>query len=207
MLRRIVFAAAPAGLIAGLVLTAAQSWQVLPLIFEAETLEAAQAPATEGANDAAGSHPSTIPWAGISSRLALAFATNAATGIGYGLILTALFALRGGVRWREGALWGGAGFLAFGLAPALGLPPELPGAAVADLASRQTWWVLAAGCTTSSLALFAFARQPILRVAGLAVLVVPHAISAPHTPGEDGPAPAELAARFTVASLFAAAVF
>jgi cobalt transporter subunit CbtA len=104
-------------------------------------------------------------------------------------------------------LWGGAGFLAFGLAPALGLPPELPGAPAADLASRQTWWLLAAGCTASGLALMAFARQPILRLAGVAALVIPHAIGAPHADGVAGSVPAELAGRFAVASLFAAAVF
>ncbi|MEI2612914.1 MAG: CbtA family protein [Candidatus Promineifilaceae bacterium] len=30
--------------------------------------------------------------------------------------------------------------LAFQLAPAFGLPPELPGMAAADLGARQVWW-------------------------------------------------------------------
>ena len=49
-------------------------------------------------------------------------------------------------------------FAAFGLAPALGLPPELPGAFAASLRERQLWWLLAASGAAAGLLLLAFKR-------------------------------------------------
>ncbi|MBI4184119.1 MAG: CbtA family protein [Proteobacteria bacterium] len=205
MLRRIVLAAAAAGVLAGLLLTLVQHWQVIPLIREAETYEAGTAAAAAKAGaavrfvaEAAGGG-----WA----RAALALLMNVAVGIGGGLVLSALIALRGGAGWREGLIWGGAAFAALSLAPALGLPPELPGAVAAGLPARQLWWLAAAASTAVGLALLAFARPRLVKAAGALALAVPHAIGAPAPGGGAGLAPPELVARFAVASLFAAAVF
>ena len=49
------------------------------------------------------------------------------TGMNFALILTACFALSGRpVTGQTGVLWGLAGFAIVSLAPALGLPPEVP---------------------------------------------------------------------------------
>jgi predicted cobalt transporter CbtA len=52
---------------------------------------------------------------------------------------------------RRGLLWGLGGFAALHLAPAVGLPPELPGMASADLAARQPGGPLR-GATATGLA-------------------------------------------------------
>jgi cobalt transporter subunit CbtA len=112
---------------------------------------------------------------------------------------------------RRGLLWGLAGYGVFAVAPALGLPPELPGMMAADLAARQVWWIMTVGGTAAGLALVVFApakpyKRP-LQIAGLALIVLPHLLGAPHLAAEAGTVPAELAARFVVASLAASALF
>jgi cobalt transporter subunit CbtA len=83
------------------------------------------------------------------------------------------------VDWRYGLAWGAAGYAVFWLAPALGLPPEIPLATAAPLEDRQWWWVLAAVFTATGLAGLAFLRSP-LRWAMPFLLLVPHIIGAPH---------------------------
>ena len=39
------------------------------------------------------------------------------------------------------------GFLVFGLAPGLGLTPELPGMLAEELSKRQAWWICTALAT------------------------------------------------------------
>ena len=58
--------------------------------------------------------------------------------------------------WRDGLLWGLAGFVVFTAAPGLGLPPELPGMPVAPLTARQTLWIATAAATAGGLCLLAF---------------------------------------------------
>jgi len=133
------------------------------------------------------------------------------TGIGFALMLTgcaALARLRGyPFDARRGMLWGAAGFAAFVLSPSIGLPPELPGMVNAALAERQQWWLLAVLATASGLALIAFVRPPALRIAGAALLLLPHLIGAPQGGHGAGTVPPELAAQFATASLAAAAAF
>ena len=67
---------------------------------------------------------------------------NLVTAIGFGLLLVAASEFAGGIAgWRQGLLWGLAGFAAFTLAPGLGLPPELPAMPAAELVPRQAWWI------------------------------------------------------------------
>ena len=90
-------------------------------------------------------------------RNAFTVAANILTAIGFALLLTGVYAIRGRqVMWREGLLWGLAGFVVFTAAPGLGLPPELPGMAVAELTARQTWWIATAAATAGGLCLLAF---------------------------------------------------
>ena len=75
-------------------------------------------------------------------RTTYSFLANIVTGIGFALLLVAVSELAGGIlSWRQGVLWGLAGFAVFTLAPGLGLPPELPAMPAADLGARQFWWV------------------------------------------------------------------
>src|SRR6476646_81924 len=60
---------------------------------------------------------------------------------GFALVLAAVFAWRGRITWQQGLLWGLAGYASFALAPALGLPPELPGVEAGPIVLRQLWWI------------------------------------------------------------------
>ena len=132
---RIGLSAIIAGVLSGLLLTALQAYKVAPLILAAESYEHAAT-----AHD----HGEAGAWApqGTIERPAFRLATNMLAGVGFALLLSAALALRDRrVDWRKGLAWGLAGYAAFTLAPALGMPPELPGMVAGDLAARQAWWV------------------------------------------------------------------
>ena len=206
-MRRIFGAALIAGLIAGLLVSALQELRVVPLILQAEEYEMA-APAVAHGDP---SHDHGAAWAphdGWERRLFTALA-NIVTAAGFGLLLTAAYALRGRpVGLREGLIWGLAGFCAFALAPAIGLPPEPPGLDSGVVQARQLWWVMTALGTALGLALLAFVRGGLAKAAGIALLVLPHLVGAPHpAPGAPSPVPREIVADFIIASLATAGVF
>ncbi|MEE8084178.1 MAG: CbtA family protein, partial [Alphaproteobacteria bacterium] len=94
----------------------------------------------------------------------------------------------------------------FTLGPALVVPPHLPGMAESDLATRQLWWLGAAGATGGGLGLMVFGGR--WRAAGLALLALPF-ISGGPAPGTGAGAglPAALVAAFVAASMTSSAVF
>ena len=101
-------------------------------------------------------------------RNAFTVGANILTAIGFALLLTGVYAIRGRqVTWREGLLWGLAGFVVFTAAPGLGLPPELPGMPVAELTARQTWWIATATATAGGLYLLAFRSAAWAAILGL----------------------------------------
>ncbi|MGE0256683.1 MAG: CbtA family protein [Alphaproteobacteria bacterium] len=220
MLRRLLITALVAGLATGVLATALHGVTTVPLILEAETYEN---------GDAGHSHTSAAPF---GARLVLAHAVGAAEGedgwapadgvermaftllanlvvaTGFGLLLAAAFALRGKpVDLRSGVLWGIAGFAVFQLAPAAGLPPELPGSAAAELGARQLWWLAAAAGAGAGIALLVFGKGRAWQAAGLVLIVLPHVVGAPHPHGEIGAVPPELAAQYAALSLAVGAVF
>ena len=210
-MRRIFVTALASGLIAGVAFFAVQASLVLPLIAAAEVYEQAAASHRHDATDTAASQHDDAPesaWqpAAGFERLAYTAVADIVTGIGFALLLVGAFALRGRpMDIRRGLMWGAAGYLAFSLAPALLLPPELPGGVSADLAGRQAWWLGTALATAGGLALIAFAPMPLAKLGGLALIVLPHALGPHHPAG--GTAPPALEAAFTIASLAATAVF
>ena len=128
-------------------------------------------------------------------------------GIGFGLLLTACYALQRNVTWPRGILWGLAGFAAFHLAPSFGLPPELPGDAAAGLEQRQVWWLLTVIVTAVGLWIIAFQPKPYLKLFGVALLLLPHIFGAPQTEVHGGLAPYELRSAFMYTSLATNAIF
>jgi cobalt transporter subunit CbtA len=200
--RRVFVPAILAGLLAGLVVSVVQAAKLWPLIAAAEVYEA---PTVE--HEAQSWEPGPGPERGAITVLA-----NVVIATGFGLLLSAGFALRQIVTGvaagaREGLLWGIAGFACFALAPSLGLPPELPGTAAGDLLARQSWWLCTAVATAIGIGAVAFAHRARWRSLGVGLLVLPHLIGAPSPPLVAGTAPAGLAAAFAAASLVAAAVF
>lgn len=127
------------------------------------------------------------------------------TYAGYGLLLIAAFALAGQlgheVRAPDGLLWGFAGYAAFQLAPAMGLPPELPGSVAADLTDRQIWYFGTVVATGAALALLAFGRGIVPAVVAGALIAAPHVIGAPHLNAFYGVAPPEVSGEFVARAL------
>lgn len=217
--QRLFFAAVLAGLAASLAMSAAQQWRVIPLILEAETYEGA-APAEhshDGATaehshaDAATAHvhddDAWAPADGVERTFYTVLA-NVLGGLGFALMLGAVAVLSGlPITARNGAIWGVAGFITFQLAPAIGLPPELPGMAAADLGARQLWWwgtVIATGAALLTLARW---RNPAALVIAAVLLLAPHLIGAPAAPHETSGVPAHLATSFAATTLAIGALF
>jgi len=225
MLRRIVQTGLFAGFLTALVYSLVQAVTVTPLLLQAETYEQAIARDVPGdaihrhsdgaehvhasAGDAA--EPADPGWApsNVIERYGATFLANVLSAIGFGFVLVAGFAVCGrSIDLRVGLGWGLAGYATFVLAPAFGLPPEVPGAAAADLQARQLWWIGTAAATAVGLGLLVFAKPTWLRLIGLVIIAVPHLIGAPQPLGvEAGPVPPELASLYVVRSLTAALVF
>ena len=226
MFKRIAQTAGFSGLLAAIVLTLLQSLWVTPLILQAETYENSPATAPvaehsheasqaavrehahEAAEPAAHSHDSEAwaPQDGWQRTLSTGL-SNLVVAIGFALMLAGLVTLRAPNKTWQGLLGGFAGFATFCLAPAAGLPPEVPGTAAADLVQRQSWWIGTALATATGLGLLAFTKHWTLRVAGLVLLAVPHLIGAPQPEVHSSLAPEALAQQFVVASLVTNALF
>jgi cobalt transporter subunit CbtA len=210
MTRRIFFAGLIAGLIAGTLVTLVQAVKLAPLIHVAEGYEHA----LPASHDDGTPHEGAGAWEpeeGVE-RLLFTWVANLIVGSGFGLVLSAGFALRQGfsgedVTASRGLAWGVAGFAAFALAPAVGLPPELPGSAAAALVARQAWWIGTALATAGAIALFFFGRATMRYPLALALLLLPHVVGAPAAPPRGSAVPAELAAEFVAGSLASAALF
>lgn len=211
VLRNAVFLAAIAGLFAGIAMTGLQTFFTVPLILEAETYEAGASAAHGHEHEAASEHhhgeEAWAPADGAERTIYTALA-NIVTGVGFGLLLVVVSELAGGIgSWRQGLVWGFAGFAVFTLAPGLGLPPELPGMPAADLLARQMWWIATVCATAGGLALIAFGRQPLLAVLGVVLIVAPHLVGAPQPATHDTAVPAELHHSFVVAATLTNLVF
>ena len=229
MIRETAVAAVVAGLIAALVFTVVQSVWVTPLILQGEVYEdaAEAAPHSTGITlssmtmavhhhdeahevAAGGHHHDENDWKPEDGwqRTLFTFGANLLMGVGYAFVLVALYLL-----WREprnilvGALYGVAGFLVFFAAPAIGLPPELPGTAAAELSIRQEWWAMTAAATALGLFLVFSQRGWWMRILGFMIAVAPHFVAAPQPAVESSLAPAELQSQFQVATTVANAAF
>ncbi|QQD56955.1 CbtA family protein [Pseudomonas fluorescens BBc6R8] len=203
MIKRIAQTAGFTGLLAALLLTLLQSFWVAPLILQAETFENApaatevheHAEATAHTHDAEAWEPED-GW----QRVLSTTGGNLVVAVGFALMLAGLYTLRAPTRTAQGLLWGLAGYATFVLAPTLGLPPELPGTAAADLAQRQIWWIGTAASTAAGIALIVFGRNWLLKILGVAILAVPHVIGAPQPEVHSMLAPEALEAQFKIAA-------
>lgn len=214
--RNIVFTAMLVGIIAGLAVSAMHALGTTPLILQAEAYEGGGAevahshdPATPASGDHHHNPEAWSPADGFERNI-YTIAANVLTAIGYALVLTALISLRGSQGgWRDGLLWGLAGFTAVMLAPMIGLPPELPGSPAAAVGLRQIWWVSTVAATAGGIALLVFKRaEPWAIVLAVALFVAPHIIGAPLPPeGEHALAPLPLERRFIVVATVTSFVF
>ncbi len=222
LIRNAVFTAAIAGLFAGLIMTALQTFATVPLILQAETYEgaplaghghgavemsAAEAPDPGAVAPDDRGEGAWAPADGVE-RFAFTALANIVTGIGFALVLVAVSEFAGGIAgWRKGVFWGFAGFAVFTLAPGLGLPPELPAMPAADLFDRQVWWVATVAATACGLALIAFRGTALFSLIGVALIVAPHIIGAPQPASHETPVPAALHHQFVVATTVTSLIF
>ena len=227
MFLRIFAAALGAGIGVGVLIAALQHVALVPMILEAEKYEKGAAPphhehsavpVPSGREMAsllvteakAHEHEAEVPMVAEDSpwRPVFTWIATTLTSVGFALLLAGAYAVSGrAVDAREGLLWGIAGFAAFALAPAFGLPPELPGSVAADLFIRQAWWIGTAVATAAGIGLMLFVRASWAIPVGVALIVVPHVIGAPHPPSGAGLVPPELAAAFAARSLGVNAAF
>ena len=231
MFRNIMVTALVAGAFVGCVLTALQLNFTSPLIIHAEAFEnAGITDASSGAGSAAQDVPAhgdaahnavphshgtpnadgTPAWGPANGfeRNAFTGLTTIVTAIGFGMLLISLMVIKGGkINGRQGVLWGLGGFAAMTLAPALGLAPELPTSAAAELGARQIWWTSTVVATAAGLGLMAFTEQWIYRLGGVALIALPHIVGAPLPETLTSTAPAELAGEFVGASIALSAIF
>ncbi|MER8826973.1 CbtA family protein [Mesorhizobium sp. M0938] len=226
LFRNVVFIAAIAGLVAGVVLACMQAYATVPLILKAEVYEqaggghthdhAAVPAADTNAMASAAPAPAEVAapeddgWAPADGfeRFAFNVVANVVTGIGFALILVAASEFAGGIgNWRQGLFWGLAGFAVFTLAPNLGLPPELPAMPAADLTQRQIWWMATVVATAAGLGLLAFRKSLPLALLAVALIVAPHIVGAPQPDSFESPIPEGLHHQFVVAVTLTNLVF
>jgi cobalt transporter subunit CbtA len=224
MIGRVMLAALLAGIAAGLIMGVIQHVRLTPLILEAEKYEQAGGHdhaagakntgaemGTELAPSSNSSHThDEEAWAPQDGMARTLFTTAASivTGAGFAALLAGISILGGApITARNGALWGLCGVLAFTLAPAAGLSPELPGMPAGDLLARQIWWLATIIATAAGIWLIAFRRQTWASLAAVVLIALPHIIGAPMAPTHESGVPAGLAAEFAANVLAVGALF
>lgn len=210
---RIIYSAILIGIVTGVVLSCLQVVSLNPIIFAAESFEVDAGSAAEDHSGHSHEH-SQDAWAPADGleRTAFTFLANVLASTGFAAILLAVMALfwlprEHNISWSQGLLWGLAGYLAVFVAPAIGLPPEIPGALAAPVEHRQLWWALTAFSVSIGLGLFTLAPAK-FKALGLLFLALPYVVGAPHGDGPmfQHPDPAAIAAlndlhqRFVVVS-------
>lgn len=183
--RKLIFASLLIGVLAGFFLSLLQHYQIRPLILAAERFETADA---DHAHD-------WQPEDG-AQRLAFTLLFNCLTGFGFALLLSSVMYWQGAFSYPRALMWAVAGYLVFFVTPALGLPPELPGADSAALRDRQAWWLFTSVAT--ALGLFGlFANKGLwLQLGGVILLCLPHLLGAPPPDIIQSSAPDALRQRF-----------
>jgi cobalt transporter subunit CbtA len=207
MTQRLILAVIIAGLCAGFIMSGIQNYKLVPLIATAESFEKPE-------NECAQTMPGMdmcgegwMPAAGFQ-RIAATTATTMLVGAGYALLLAGISLVSGlPITKQNGLIWGLCGFLAICLAPAAGLPPELPSMPVADLHTRQIWWTATAAFTGFALYLIAGRTESWAKPLAVFAIALPQLFSLPQPMPHQTDLPPLLAAQFVSASIAANAIF
>jgi cobalt transporter subunit CbtA len=202
MFSRIIVSGLFAGAIGGIIAGALQWYFVQPILLHSELYEAGILSHFDGSINSA--HPDLEYIQPIRDGLSLLFSILIYTG--YALILIAAMMLREQksettITFHQGIIWGVSGFFVVHLAPAISLPPEVPGVAAAELQSRRIWWFATTLLTAGGLWLIAFTEKGSRFIIGAALILAPHIIGAPEPDIFTGPAPTEIGALFASRAL------
>lgn len=199
-----------AGAIAGLVVAVFQFFLIQPLIVEAERYEARELVLTgiDRALPASAPNPVEVTsqdmqeaegMEGPLVRNGLTVLALILTWSGFGLLAGAsLMASRSrpGGETISATTLALSGFAALTLAPATGLPPELPGMVAAELADRQLWWLATVAMTAAGIFLAAGLQSWQGSLLGLTLILAPHFWGAPLSPVSTATVPPDLAALY-----------
>jgi cobalt transporter subunit CbtA len=197
MIGRFLLAALFAGVAAGVVIGVIQHVRMTPMILAAEVFE-------QGLAHGVANHVQDV----FTQRAAFTVLTTAITGAGFAAILLGLSMLFGiAINRGNGIFWGLCGFIAVALAPAAGLPPELPGIPAAEFDVRLQWWLLTIVCTTGALWLVITQREAWALGLALVAVLLPHVIGAPPAASTETAVPAMLLSTFVANSLGLNALF
>jgi cobalt transporter subunit CbtA len=217
MIGRYVLAALVAGMLAGLVLSGIQYLRLSPMILAAEVFETAE-PAAAGEScketmpgmTMCHDHGATAwePAPGLQ-RFGSTTVASLLAGGGFAAVLAGLsLLLNVPITRANGWIWGTLGFLTVHVATSAGLPPELPGMPVADLAPRQLWWVSTIIATGAAIYLLTQRREIWAPFLAIALAALPHILGAPEAHHQMNSAvPPALASAFAANAIAAAAVF
>jgi cobalt transporter subunit CbtA len=218
MIGRVVLAALLAGIAAGFIMGAIQHLRLTPFIIAAEGFEAAtavghshdHAAGTNAQADDGHTHDHGEGWApadGWQRTLATTL-TAVMTGAGFAAVLAAVSLISGlPITRANGMVWGLCGFLAVTLAPAMGLPPELPGMPAGDVVARQIWWLGTIAATGAGIFLIATRSEAWAIALAIVLIGLPHIIGAPAAVHTESAVPPGLAASFAANAIAANAIF
>ncbi|WP_106476982.1 CbtA family protein [Phytohalomonas tamaricis] len=192
LLRRLILASLLIGVVTGALLSLGQQLRASQLIHAAEVYEVADHDHGEGHDHHShghdhGEHDHTWMPADGTERTFYTLVSDICAATGFAALMLVAMTVAAGYGQRRitparGLLWGLVGFIAFFVAPGLGLPPELPGFKAAPLEARQLWWVLTVSLTLVAFALLFFARSW-QKLGALPLLLIPHVWGAPQLNG------------------------
>ncbi len=167
--RNLVLSAFIIAIFAGLIFSAYQAFFITPIILSSEVYEVLE-PASHQIE-------AWSPEDGIE-RHSWSFATNFLLCFAYALILLSAMTVKSNITTIKGLYWGIAAYLTIFVAPALGLPPEIPGMEAAFLEGRQVWWIVTLIFTAVSLWMIAF-QELFYKGIGVVLITIPHIFGAP----------------------------
>jgi cobalt transporter subunit CbtA len=202
MFSRIIVSGLFAGALGGIIAGFLQWYFVQPVLLHSELYEAGILTHFDGSRNSA--HPDLDYVQPIRDGLSLIFSMLIYTG--YALILIAAMTLRQQgsettISLNQGIIWGVSGFVVVHLAPAVSLPPEVPGVAAAELQPRQIWWFATTLLTAGGLWMIAFNKKFSHLIIGVTLILAPHIVGAPEPDIFIGPAPTEIGALFASRAL------
>lgn len=215
MIGRYVLAALVAGMLAGLVLSSIQYFRLSPLIAAAEVFEKAEVakpgePCKEtmpGMTMCGEGADAWEPAPGLG-RIGSTTVSSIIAGAGFAAILAGLSLLLNiPITKTNGWVWGMMGFLTVHVATSAGLPPELPGMPVAELGTRQIWWLGTIIATSAAIYILTQRKETGAPFLAIVLAALPHIIGAPQAATIASTLPASLASTFAANAIAAAAVF
>jgi cobalt transporter subunit CbtA len=145
LLARLFLASFVSAIVVGSVGTGLQYVRVVPLILESEAFESTGGDPNNGTT-AAENTSGDDEWAPAdgAERGFYTWVSNLLVSLSFSLILVAICTMDNmRVDFRSGLTRGVAGWTICMALPCIGLSPELPGMAAADLSDRQWWWLYA----------------------------------------------------------------